>query len=57
MPLDELFVAEVRVAGFGHWRDEFAAVMGSGINGILVDHPDLAVRVRDDLRSRMAASV
>ena len=45
------------MAGFGHWRDEFAAVMGSGINGILVDHPDLAVSVRDDLRSRMAASV
>lgn len=44
-------------ASFGHWRDEFAAVMGSGIDGVFVDHPDLAVSVRDELRSRVAASV
>ncbi|SEN93956.1 glycerophosphodiester phosphodiesterase family protein [Cryobacterium luteum] len=44
-------------ATFGHWRGEFAAVMASGIDGVFVDHPDLAVSVRDDLRSRVAASV
>ncbi|TFD10244.1 glycerophosphodiester phosphodiesterase family protein [Cryobacterium sp. TMT1-66-1] len=46
-----------QAADFGHWRGEFAAVMGSGIDGVFVDHPDLAVTVRDDLRSRAAASV
>ena len=46
-----------QAANFGHWRGEFAAVMGSGIDGVFVDHPDLAVTVRDDLRSRVAASV
>ncbi|TFB74207.1 glycerophosphodiester phosphodiesterase [Cryobacterium glaciale] len=44
-------------ANFGHWRGEFAAVMESGLDGVFVDHPDLAVTVRDDLRSRVAASV
>ncbi|MDJ0351028.1 glycerophosphodiester phosphodiesterase family protein [Cryobacterium sp. PH29-G1] len=46
-----------QAANFGHWRGEFAAVMGSGIDGVFVDHPDLAVSVRDDLRSRVSASV
>ena len=46
-----------QASNFGHWRGEFAAVMDSGIDGVFVDHPDLAVTVRDDLRSRVAASV
>ncbi|TFD61318.1 glycerophosphodiester phosphodiesterase [Cryobacterium suzukii] len=46
-----------QAASFGNWRDEFAAVMGSGIDGVFVDHPDLAASVRDDLRSGVAASV
>ena len=46
-----------QAANFGHWRGEFAAVMDSGIDGVFVDHPDLAVAVRDDLRSRLVASV
>ena len=46
-----------QAANFGHWYDEFAAVMDTGIDGVFVDHPDLAVTVRDDLRSRVPASV
>ena len=46
-----------QAANFGNWYDEFAAVMDTGIDGVFVDHPDLAVTVRDDLRSRVTASV
>ncbi|WP_130504761.1 glycerophosphodiester phosphodiesterase family protein [Microterricola gilva] len=35
---------------FGHWWSEFELVMGTGIDGVFADHPDLAVAVRDGLR-------
>ena len=46
-----------QAANFGNWREEFAVVMDTGIDGVFVDHPDLAMSVRDDLRSRVTASV
>lgn len=39
-------------AGQGHhgdWWSEFALIMGTGIDGVFADHPDLAVAVRDGL--------
>ena len=34
-----------------HWQAEFALIMGTGIDGVFADHPDLAVAVRDDALS------
>ncbi len=34
----------------GDWWSEFELIMGTGIDGVFVDHPDLAVAVRDGLR-------
>jgi glycerophosphoryl diester phosphodiesterase len=36
-------------ADFGDWQAEFRTIMRTGIDGIFVDHPDLAVVVRDEL--------
>jgi len=36
-------------ADFGDWQAEFRTIMGTGIDGVFVDHPDLAVLVRDEL--------
>lgn len=32
--------------GIGDWPGEFAQVIGTGVDGVFVDHPDLAVAVR-----------
>jgi glycerophosphoryl diester phosphodiesterase len=37
-------------ADFGDWPGEFRAVMSTGVDGVFVDHPDLAVAVRAGLR-------
>ncbi|MBK0419716.1 glycerophosphodiester phosphodiesterase [Leucobacter sp. CSA1] len=34
-------------ADWGDWRGEFGLLMGSGIDGAFLDHPDLGVEVRD----------
>ena len=36
-------------ADFGDWPAEFRTIMGTGIDGVFVDHPDLAVLARDEL--------
>ncbi|MGO4104292.1 glycerophosphodiester phosphodiesterase family protein [Leifsonia sp. YAF41] len=36
-------------ADFGAWQAEFALIMGTGIDGVFADHPDLAVAVRNAL--------
>ncbi|GAA3859298.1 glycerophosphodiester phosphodiesterase [Leifsonia kafniensis] len=36
-------------ADFGAWQSEFALIMGTGIDGVFADHPDLAVAVRAEL--------
>jgi glycerophosphoryl diester phosphodiesterase len=37
-------------AAFGDWSAEFRTIMGSGVDGVFVDHPDLAVMVRAQLQ-------
>ncbi|MFC5928212.1 glycerophosphodiester phosphodiesterase [Cryobacterium melibiosiphilum] len=37
-------------AQFGNWSAEFRTIMGSGVDGVFVDHPDLAVMVRAELQ-------
>ena len=37
-------------ANFGAWQTEFAVIMGTGIDGVFADHPDLAVAVRNELQ-------
>jgi len=34
---------------WGNWQQEFRTIVGSGIDGVFADHPDLAVHVRDTL--------
>jgi glycerophosphoryl diester phosphodiesterase len=34
---------------WGDWRREFELVLGTGVDGIFVDHPDLGVAARDGL--------
>ena len=36
-------------ADFGNWQAEFRTILGTGIDGVFADHPDLAVLVRDEL--------
>ena len=36
-------------AAYGNWRHEFAVIMGSGIDGVFADQPDLALEVRAGL--------
>lgn len=35
---------------WGDWRAEFRAVLGTGVDGIFVDHPDLGVAARAEVR-------
>ncbi|SDS20458.1 glycerophosphodiester phosphodiesterase family protein [Microterricola viridarii] len=42
--------AGVGQARHGDWWGEFELIMGTGIDGVFADHPDLAVAVRDSLR-------
>lgn len=34
---------------FGDWQGEFALLLGTGVDGVFADQPDLAIRVRDSL--------
>lgn len=36
-------------AAFGNWRHEFELLLGSGVDGVFADQPDLALRVRAGL--------
>ncbi|TFC60474.1 glycerophosphodiester phosphodiesterase [Cryobacterium sp. TMT2-15-1] len=36
-------------ADFGNWQAEFRTILGTGIDGVFADHPDLAVLIRDEL--------
>ncbi|TDW29610.1 glycerophosphodiester phosphodiesterase family protein [Cryobacterium psychrophilum] len=36
-----------RASHWGNWQQEFRTILGSGIDGVFADHPDLAVHVRD----------
>jgi glycerophosphoryl diester phosphodiesterase len=36
-------------AQFGDWQSEFRLIMGSGIDGVFADHPDLVASLRDEL--------
>jgi glycerophosphoryl diester phosphodiesterase len=33
-------------AAFGDWRPEYRLIMGSGVDGVFADHPDLALEAR-----------
>lgn len=43
------FRTEAGTAAFGHWQQEFRAIMSTGVDGVFADHPDLAMVVRDAL--------
>ncbi|MFC6356941.1 glycerophosphodiester phosphodiesterase family protein [Luethyella okanaganae] len=45
--LDPAFRVGRAKAVFGDWQAEFRAIMSTGVDGVFVDHPDLAVAVRD----------
>jgi|ERR1035437_694703 glycerophosphoryl diester phosphodiesterase len=45
--LGESSQRDVPDASFGDWESEFRLIMASGVDGIFVDHPDLAVAIRD----------
>lgn len=47
--LHEAFQTDAGPGAFGRWRDEFALVMNTGVDGVFADHPDLAALVRDEL--------
>jgi len=47
--LAKSFRSGTRKADFGHWQEEFSTIIGTGIDGVFADHPDLAVLVRDEL--------
>jgi glycerophosphoryl diester phosphodiesterase len=34
---------------WGDWRSEFGLILGTGVDGVFVDHPDLGVAARDGL--------
>ena len=35
--------------GWGDWQREFGVILGTGVDGIFVDHPDLGRAARDGL--------
>jgi glycerophosphoryl diester phosphodiesterase len=43
-----------RAADWGDWRAEFGEILGTGVDGIFVDHPDLGVAARDTGRVGVA---
>lgn len=47
--LAKSFRTSKAAAEFGAWQSEFSLIMGTGIDGVFADHPDLAVSVRDGL--------
>ena len=36
-------------ADWGDWRTEFATILGTGVDGIFVDHPDLGIAARAEV--------
>jgi glycerophosphoryl diester phosphodiesterase len=38
-----------RAADWGDWRTEFATILGTGVDGIFVDHPDLGTAARSEV--------
>ncbi|MCU1418277.1 MAG: glycerophosphodiester phosphodiesterase, partial [Schumannella sp.] len=34
---------------WGDWRREFELILGTGVDGVFVDHPDLGIAARDGL--------
>lgn len=36
-------------AEFGDWRAEYREILGTGLDGVFADHPDLAIAARDGL--------
>ncbi|TAM69400.1 MAG: glycerophosphodiester phosphodiesterase [Microbacteriaceae bacterium] len=36
-------------ADYGDWQTEYRLIMGTGVDGVFADHPDLALAVRDTL--------
>lgn len=42
------FQTSVHGAEWGDWRGEFGLVLESGVDGIFVDHPDIAVMARNE---------
>ncbi|WP_022885969.1 glycerophosphodiester phosphodiesterase family protein [Glaciibacter superstes] len=38
-------------AEYGHWQEEFQAILATGIDGVFADHPDLAVLAREELHA------
>ena len=36
----------VRDADFGRWQEEFALILGTGVDGVFADQPDLALQAR-----------
>lgn len=42
-------------AGYGRWADEFRMLLGTGVDGVFADQPDLALRVRDELSGEASA--
>jgi glycerophosphoryl diester phosphodiesterase len=51
------FRVGTRKADVGNWQAEFRTIMGSGIDGVFTDQPDLAVFVRDGMTTRMPQPV
>lgn len=41
---------------YGDWRGEFERVIGTGVDGVFADHPDLAVTARAAVQQRRARS-
>ncbi|CAN5292733.1 glycerophosphodiester phosphodiesterase [soil metagenome] len=52
-PENEFLAQPFRVgadaAQFGDWAGEFSAILGTGVDGVFADHPDLAVAARSAL--------
>ena len=38
-------------ADLGNWRREFELIMGTGLDGVFADQPDLAIAARASLHS------
>jgi len=44
----------VRDSDFGRWQEEFALIMGTGVDGVFADQPDLALQARASRATRPA---
>ena len=48
--LNVRYQTSLRGAEWGDWQGEFGLLLGSGVDGVFVDHPDLGVAIRDAQR-------